>query len=143
MPADLDALEITVVASETPGTEEGEARTCRAGETTLPETGLLELPATVLVLPGDTAWHCVALRVVGSRGGSEVIRNESLYCTNLDATSEATLSLDAACHIDQEPPECGPYEVCLSEDGAPRCVPSNVGSLFELPPVVDQRCDGR
>ena len=143
VPDELDELEVLVVASQTPSTEEGEAQTCRAGQASLPETGELELPTTVLVVPGDSEWRCVAFRVIGLRGGDEVIRTESLYCVSLETTSEAALSLDAACHTDHEPPACGPYEVCRSEDGVARCVPSDASALFELPPSVDRRCDGR
>ena len=70
------------------------------------------------------------------------IINPELHLASL-STSEAALSLDAACHTDHEPPACGPYEVCRSEDGVARCVPSDAGALFELPPSVDRRCDGR
>jgi hypothetical protein len=143
VPDELDRIEVQVVASRTSCTEEGEAQTCRIGQSTFDLNGDVELPATVLVVPGESEWRCVAFRVLGTRLDTEVLRTEALYCPSLKAPSEATISLDSVCHHDHDPPECGPLEICQDLDGEARCVPSDAGSLFEIEPLVDQRCDGQ
>jgi hypothetical protein len=142
VPGQLDELEVEVVASRTAATETGAATTCRSSDYSYLLSSPSDFPIVVLVVPSDSEWRCVALRAIGRHDDEEVIRAEQLYCTSLETTSEATLSLDSECHLNNDPPECAGDEICQVDQGRAECVPTTVGSLFEVTPSVSESCGG-
>lgn len=142
-PEDLDAVEVEVVATETPDTSAGGARSCEPVGRAFSVDGepRLELPLVVVLHPGGLDWRCVAVRATGLRGGAPVVSAEELYCLELASFSAATLTLEAGCHVDRGPPACGPGLGCRVAAGSAGCAPTGVGELFEGPHAFGP-CDG-
>ncbi len=140
----IDRLELTLVASQTDPRETGAdsddylAYTCGASrEVFVGER--LGFPLVVAVHRGDRfVWECVALRVQGFVGDSEVIRDEELFCSDMENNvDEVYFYLHPECLGFR----CAPGETCnVNVEGEPDCGPSDVHMIFEVPPAVNDDC---
>lgn len=135
--ADIDEVHVDMVASLDHATG-ASASTCRAVSETVPgpRVSTLSFPFDIAIRPGDRSWECVAVRVTARKDGSDVLRNEGLYCVGLESFAHQTILLERDCHESYRDQACAATQVC--REGS--CEGSRVGALFEGAAEVDVAC---